>query len=88
MPNTESAKKSVRQNKTRRARNIKRKQTLKILLKKVRLLISEKKVKEVKALMPEIQKTLDKSAKVNIIKANKASRTKSRIEKAIAKIKK
>ena len=88
MPNTESARKSVRQSKTRRARNIKRKQTLKILLKKVRLLISEKKAKEVKALMPEIQKTLDKSAKTHIIKKNKASRTKSRIEKAIAKIKK
>ena len=88
MPNTQSAKKSIRQDKTRRARNIKRKQTLKILLKKVRVLISEKKAKEVKALMPEIQKVLDKSAKVNIIKENKAKRTKSRIEKAIAKIKK
>ena len=88
MPNTESARKSVRQSKTRRVRNVKRKQTLKILLKKVRLLISEKKAKEVKALMPEIQKILDKSAKTHIIKKNKASRTKSRIEKAIAKIKK
>ena len=86
MPNTQSAKKSVRQNKTRRARNIKRKKRLRILLKKARLLISEKKTKEVKALMPEIQKVLDKSAKVNIIKENKAKRTKSRIEKAIAKI--
>ena len=87
MPNTDSAKKSLRQDKTRRARNVKKKQTLKILLKKVRLLISEKKAKEVKALMPEIQKVLDKSAKANIIKQNKAKRTKSRIEKAVAKIK-
>ena len=87
MPNTDSAKKSLRQDKTRRARNVKKKQTLKILLKKVRLLISEKKAKEVKALMPEIQKVLDKSAKANIIKENKAKRTKSRIEKAVAKIK-
>ena len=37
--------------------------------------------------MPEIQKVLDKSAKANIIKENKAKRTKSRIEKAVAKIK-
>ena len=87
MPNTDSAKKSLRQDKTRRARNAKKKQTLKILLKKVRLLISEKKAKEVKELMPEIQKVLDKSAKANIIKENKAKRTKSRIEKAVAKIK-
>ena len=87
MPNTDSAKKSLRQNKTRRDRNIKKKQTLKILLKKVGLLISEKKAKEVKTLMPEIQKVLDKSAKANIIKENKAKRTKSRIEKAVAKIK-
>ena len=87
MPNTDSAKKSLRQNKTRRDRNIKKKQTLKILLKKVRLLISEKKAKEIKDLMPEIQKILDKSAKANIIKENKAKRTKSRIEKAVARIK-
>ena len=87
MPNTDSAKKSLRQDKTRRARNAKKKQTLKILLKKVRLLISEKKAKEVKELMPEIQKVLDKSAKANIIKENKAKRTKSRIEKAVARIK-
>ena len=87
MPNTDSAKKSLRQNKTRRDRNIKKKQTLKILLKKVRLLISDKKAKEIKDLMPEIQKVLDKSAKANIIKENKAKRTKSRIEKAVARIK-
>ena len=86
MPNTASARKSLRQNKTRRARNIKRKKTLRTLLKKARLLISEKKAKEAKALMPEIQKVLDKSAKVNIIKENKAKRTKSRMEKAITKI--
>ena len=87
MPNTDSSRKSLRQNKTRRARNVEKKQTLKILLKKVRLLISEKKAKEVKELMPEIQKVLDKSAKANIIKEGKAKRTKSRIEKAVAKIK-
>jgi len=86
MPNTESSRKSLRQTKTRRARNAKRKDTLKVLLKKTRLLISEKKKEELKALMPEIQKTLDKSAKVKIIKTNKARRTKSRIEKAITKI--
>ena len=87
MPNTDSARKSLRQDKTRRARNVNKKQTLKILLKKVRLLISEKKAKEIKELMPEIQKVLDKSAKANIIKQNRAKRTKSRIEKAVAKIK-
>jgi len=87
MPNIDSARKALRQSKVRRTRNIKRKNALKVILKKVNLLISEKKSEKAKALMPEIQKTLDKSAKVHLLKKNKVSRTKSRIEKAISRIK-
>jgi len=88
MPITKSAKKALRQSEARRVRNIKKRKGLKDLLKKVRLLIFGKKAKEAKELMPEVQKILDKSAKTNLIKENKARRIKSRMEKAIVKIQK
>ena len=78
-----SAKKALRQNITRKKRNIVRKKTLKSVLKQANVLIAEKKIKEAKELLPQIYKTLDKSAKTKIIKKNTASRKKSRITKAI-----
>jgi len=83
MPITKSAKKAVRQTKTRRARNIQRKNKLKGLVKEVRGLVAEKKVAEAKKLMPQIYKTLDKTAKVGLIKKNAANRNKSRLTKLV-----
>ena len=85
MPITKSAKKAVRQTKTRRARNIQRKNKLKGLIKEVRGLVAEKKIAEAKKLLPQIYKTLDKIAKVGLIKKNTASRKKSRLTKLINK---
>ena len=80
---TKSAKKALRQNITRKKRNIVRKKNLKSALKQARTLISQKKINEAKELLPKIYKTLDKSAKTGIIKKNTASRQKSRITKVI-----
>lgn len=80
---TKSAKKALRQNISRKKRNITRKKTLKSVLKQANVLISEKKTKEAKEMLPKIYKVLDKSAKTGIIKKNAASRKKSRITKAI-----
>ena len=85
MPITKSAKKSLRQNKRRAIRNVKRKRKIKDLLKEVKKLISQNKAKEAKKLLPEIYKSLDKAAKTKVIKKNTASRKKSRITKAIIK---
>ncbi len=85
MPNTKSAKKSIRQDNRRRIKNRKRKDRLKSILKEVYALIAEGKIKEVKEMMPQVQKIVDKSVKTKTIKANKAKRIKSRIEKAISK---
>ncbi len=87
MPIKESAKKALRQSKKRRDRNTKRKKKLRTILKKVRELISEGKVKEAEEMMPQVQKRVDKSVKVNLIKENKGDRIKSRLEKAIQKAK-
>ncbi len=81
MPITKSAKKALRQNVRRRARNLVYKKKIKDLIKKVRGLVSEKKIEEAKKLLPQIYKTLDKAGKVGVIKKNTASRKKSRLTK-------
>ena len=85
MPITKSAKKALRQNLRRRARNLIYKRKIKSLLKRVRKLILEKNIQEAKKLLPQIYKILDKAAKVGVIKKNTAARKKSRITKAIFK---
>jgi len=87
MPIKKAAKKALRQSEKRRVRNRVQKQKMRILLKEVRLLISENKTDEAKKTLPKVYKILDKAAKVNLIKKNTASRIKSRITKAITKFK-
>ncbi len=84
-PITKSAKKSVRQSLKRKSRNIGRKRKIKDLLKEVKGLISEKKNKEVKLLLPKVYKLLDKAAKKGLIKKNTVNRKKSRITKLMNK---
>lgn len=83
MPITKSAKKSIRQNTKRRKRNTIYKNKIKNLIKEIRSLVSQNKIKEAKALLPQIYKALDKAAKTGVIKKNNASRRKSRISKSI-----
>jgi len=86
MPITKSAKKALRQNIKRRARNLIYRIKIKKLIKEAKILVSAKKTEEAKKLLPQIYKALDKAAKVGVIKKNTASRTKSRLTKAVNKI--
>jgi small subunit ribosomal protein S20 len=83
MPITKSAKKALRQNIKRRARNLVYKRKIKHLVKKAKNLVGEKKIEEAKNILPQIYKILDKAAKVNVIKKNTAARKKSRITRLI-----
>ena len=83
MPITKSAKKALRQNVKRKARNLVYKKKIKDLTKEVRNLVSEKKIEEAKKLLPQIYKILDKAAKVGVVKKNTAARKKSRITKLV-----
>ena len=85
MPITKSAKKALRQNVRRKARNLVYKKKMKDLIKKVRSLVLEKRIEEAKKLLPQIYKILDKAAKVGVIKKNTASRKKSRITRFITR---
>jgi len=81
MPRTESVKKAMRQSAKKRLVNIKRKTDLKAVIKNYKNLIAEGKKDEAIKLLPQVYKKLDKTAKVNVIKDNKASRLKSRLSK-------
>ncbi len=87
MPITKSAQKALRQNKCRRTRNIKRKESLKKVLKQFQRLVSAGKIKEAGEFLPQAYKILDKSAKWGIIKKNNASRNKSRLAAMLGKSK-
>ena len=85
MPITSSAKKALRQNKTRRARNLVRKEAYKALVVKYRKLVSSKNIEEAAKTLAATFKALDKAAKSKVIEKNKASRLKSRLAQLINK---
>ncbi len=85
MPIIKSAKKALRGSKRKRVFNMKKKDALSKTIKQVKKLVAEKKTKEAQALLPQVQKILDKSAKTGLIKKNTASRKKSRIAAMIKK---
>ncbi len=86
MPNTKSAAKAMRQSIRRRAGNIVKKDAYKKAVKEVKKFISEGKKSEAMATLKMAMKTLDKAAKTKVIHKNTASRKKSRLAKAIAKL--
>lgn len=81
MPITHSAKKALRQSLRRRVKNLKRKDAYKHAVKEIRKFVSAGKKEEAQKFLPQLYKTLDKAAKTNVIKKNKASRLKSRLTK-------
>jgi small subunit ribosomal protein S20 len=83
MPITASAKKAVRQSKKRALRNVKKNDTMKDAVKKYRKLVEAKKLDEARALLASLYQVIDKTAKANVIKKNKASRMKSRLSKLV-----
>jgi small subunit ribosomal protein S20 len=85
MPITTSAKKALRGSEKKRAFNINKKELISKAIKTVKKLVAEKKLKEARAYMGNVQKILDKSVKTGLIKKNAAARKKSRISKMIKK---
>jgi small subunit ribosomal protein S20 len=83
MPVTKSAKKALRQNIRRRKRNLQRKAELKSVIKQYKKLIAAGEKEKAKEYLSQVYKKLDKAAKVGLIKKNKASRLKSRLNKLL-----
>jgi small subunit ribosomal protein S20 len=76
----------MRQSLRRKTRNLKVKDAFKSTVKEVKKLITTGKKSEAVAAMSKAFSSLDKAVKKNVIKKNSASRKKSRLAKAIAKL--
>jgi small subunit ribosomal protein S20 len=87
MPNTSSAKKRMRQDAVRRNRNRSTKSNLRTQLRKVRESIAAKDTEKSQEEFRTLVKKLDTAAAQNVIHANRAARTKSRVSQAIKAIK-
>lgn len=85
MPIIKSAKKALRQNVKRRAKNKTSKQKFKSIIKSTKVLAAGKNFDQAKSNLPLIYKALDKAAKTGAIKPNTASRKKSRLARMVAK---
>jgi len=86
MPITSSAKKALRAAKKKRVFNIRSKSTIDKTLKEFRTLVAAKKKAEATALIPNLYQALDKAVKTDFVKANHASRIKSRAMSALKKL--
>lgn len=83
MPTTNSAKKRLRQNIKRRARNRAAKSELKTIVRKVREAAESKDTAGGQVALREASKKLDRAASKRVIHPNAAARTKSRLAKAL-----
>ncbi len=87
MPNTASAKKRLRQNVDRRARNRSAKTAIRNLTRTVRESIAADDVAKSEEAYGKLVSKLDRASAAKVIHANAAARTKSRLTKAIKAIK-
>jgi small subunit ribosomal protein S20 len=85
---TKTAKRALRQSANRKVVNDKRKKIMKEEVKATRSLIVNKNKKEAEKKLPATFAALDKAAKGGVIKKGTASRKKSRLAKAAAKLEK
>ena len=83
MPNSISAKKSDRQSLKRRARNRGQRSALRTSVKRVREAVADGETEQAAALLTAATRKLDQAAAKNLIHANKAARTKSRLAKLV-----
>lgn len=86
MPITRSAKKALRASLRKRVFNERRKSEVQKITKNIKKLIASGDKKAAAALMPQVQKALDKAVKTHALNKNTAARKKSRISKLVKKI--
>ncbi len=82
---TKSAKRAYKKSLKKQKINREKKETLKTAKKEFLKLIEANQIEEAKKILPRLYKLLDKAAKTNLIKKNKAKRLKSRLAKKVTK---
>ena len=83
MPITQSAKKAIRQSAKKRVYNLRRKNKVDDVTRKITKLITAKKTDEARKLLSTAYKAIDKAAKGNTLKKGTADRMKSRLSATI-----
>ena len=84
---TTSAKKAIRVSAKKHVFNLRRKDAMKDTTKSLGKALAAKDAKGAEKLLPAAYAAIDKALKRGVIKTNTANRKKSRIAKAIAKVK-
>jgi len=84
---TSSAKKAIRSSAKKHVFNLRRKDAMKDISKSLTKALIAKDVSGAEKLLPDAYKAIDKAKKTGVIKANTASRKKSRLALAVAKAK-
>lgn len=85
MPITKSAEKALRQSRRRRETNLIRKEAYRDAIKKFKKLAVAGTFDQTRSSLRSVYQTLDKAAKTNVIKKNKASRLKSQLTRLVNK---
>ncbi|QQS22932.1 30S ribosomal protein S20 [bacterium] len=88
MPNTSSAKKAMRQSRRRNTINLRTKSKFKSAVKATKSLVASGSAKDAAESLKKAMSAIDKAVKKNVLHKNTASRKKSRLAKAIAKLSK
>ncbi len=86
MPITHSAKKALRSSLKKQSVNSRKKNQVTKTVKSLKKLVAKGDKKAAQALMPVLQKAIDKAAKTKVIDKNKAARQKSRLSKLVKKL--
>ncbi len=84
---TTSAKKTIRNSAKRAVFNARRSDAVRGVVKQIKKLVGEKKVKDAQALLANAYKAIDKAAKMNTWTKGAASRKKSRLAKFLKRSK-
>ena len=84
MPITQTAKRALKKSLKSRGINVVKKAVLKKTEKKFLKLLASNKIEEARKILNVLYKLLDKAAKTNLIKKNKAARDKSRLAKKLS----
>lgn len=85
MPNTKSAKKTLRSSARKYVFNIRRNVAMKNVVKNIKKYVKTGDIKKAKELLPQAYKAIDKAVKRGIVKKNTAARKKSRLSLLIKK---
>ena len=83
MANTRSAAKRIRQSEVRRQKNRSYRSRMRTAVRRLRRAVDEGDAQTARELLPETLRLIDKTAQKDVVHANSAARTKSRLVRSV-----